>query len=395
VSIKYHISGTEDGRQTVSAYTSRGVLVADQEHVSYAQIVGALLAGASDSDRLYRLFRPAEGVIEALNGLNSPVRYENGQVLYDGVEVNNDLTRQIARLIAAGDESAFSLVSFLERVELNPSPSSRLHLFHWLKDRDFTITPSGHFLAYKYVQEDFGSCHSGSAIVDGVPVEGHIPNKPGSVVEMERGEVDPNRQATCSYGLHVATWYYAASYGSTIVLVLVDPADVVSVPNDYEDQKMRVCKYQVLKQVTEPVKDPLVAVSALLALEDERVEELDPWADLAGLVEDDEDAPYSTSDDEGDPWAEAVEEEEVEDAYSDDEDEEDYWSDPDSYYEDDEDEEYFEDDEIEAAPIASQRKIWYWDSTDRKWLHITLYESGLENPARPTGSIFPTDSPYS
>jgi hypothetical protein len=40
--------------------------------------------------------------------------------------------------------------------------------------------------------------------------------------------------------------------------VEVDPADVVSVPVDYEAQKMRVCKYKVIAQSEAPIQDILV-----------------------------------------------------------------------------------------------------------------------------------------
>jgi len=36
-----------------------------------------------------------------------------------------------------------------------------------------------------------------------------------------------------------------------VVKVLVNPEDVVSIPTDYNDAKMRTCKYVVIEEVTE------------------------------------------------------------------------------------------------------------------------------------------------
>jgi hypothetical protein len=70
---------------------------------------------------------------------------------------------------------------------------------------------------------------------------------------------DPNN--TCSYGLHVANWDYAYNnYGgkSDIMLeVEVDPADVVAIPVDYNQSKMRVCKYKVINVVSQESSFPL------------------------------------------------------------------------------------------------------------------------------------------
>ena len=66
---------------------------------------------------------------------------------------------------------------------------------------------------------------------------------------MERCLVSDDFRVHCGAGLHVATLAYAQDYGnseSLIVIVKVNPADVVSVPEDYGCQKVRCCKYEVL-----------------------------------------------------------------------------------------------------------------------------------------------------
>jgi hypothetical protein len=67
---------------------------------------------------------------------------------------------------------------------------------------------------------------------------------------MNRGAVDDNRQHTCSRGLHVCGFEYLSGYsGARLIAVEIDPRDVVSVPVDYRNTKMRVCKYYIREEL--------------------------------------------------------------------------------------------------------------------------------------------------
>lgn len=61
---------------------------------------------------------------------------------------------------------------------------------------------------------------------------------------LERDKCDTNTHNSCSRGLHVAGlgWAKNYSFGDTSVVALVNPRDVVAVPN-YDAGKMRVCEY--------------------------------------------------------------------------------------------------------------------------------------------------------
>jgi len=64
----------------------------------------------------------------------------------------------------------------------------------------------------------------------------------GETVAMPREECDSNPNNTCSRGLHVGSMAYVK--GNNLILnCLVSPADVVSVPRDYNNTKMRCCRY--------------------------------------------------------------------------------------------------------------------------------------------------------
>jgi len=103
-------------------------------------------------------------------------------------------------------------------------------------------------LAYKVVRSNFMDKHSG-----------RFDNSPGKTVEMPRAKVDDNDNNTCSSGLHACSKDYVKffSNGSSdkLVVVKIAPEDVVSIPTDYNNTKLRCCKYLVVSEIT-AVDDP-------------------------------------------------------------------------------------------------------------------------------------------
>lgn len=127
------------------------------------------------------------------------------------------------------------LVKFAEKIMKNPSLNSRNMLYKFLEHNGHPITADGNFIAYKKVRTNFKDCHTNT-----------FDNSLGNVVEMPREDVDDNPTNTCSDGLHVASYDYAKRFSIGHLLeVEIDPSDVVAVPNDYNGEKMRVCKYVV------------------------------------------------------------------------------------------------------------------------------------------------------
>lgn len=157
------------------------------------------------------------------------------------------------------------LINFWNRLKKNPSQVSREELYLFLEKNHHPITEDGNFIAYKKVEvsrdntslyRDFYNQYEvDSFIANGVidskkwvdHYSGKFVNNKGKIVKMDRNLVDPNRSTSCSVGLHVAAFSYAHSFSGTIMIeVLVDPKDVVSVPFDECDTKMRVCQYRVI-----------------------------------------------------------------------------------------------------------------------------------------------------
>ena len=65
--------------------------------------------------------------------------------------------------------------------------------------------------------------------------------------------MDEDSTRTCSFGLHVCSYDYLPNFGTgggdRVVICEVNPRDVVAIPQDYNNTKMRVCKYKVIAEV--------------------------------------------------------------------------------------------------------------------------------------------------
>jgi len=172
---------------------------------------------------------------------------QDGRVMINGVAAPEVLSNKIIRF--SNDGLPFHpLLKFAENLQANPSFRAVNELYTFLEKNDHPLTENGNFIAYKRVRGSFRDIHSNT-----------MDNSVGNLVEVPRNQVDEDSSRTCSHGLHVANWTYAhtqfasSDANSDIMLeVEVNPADVVAIPADYNNAKMRVCKYLVLGVVTTP-----------------------------------------------------------------------------------------------------------------------------------------------
>lgn len=163
---------------------------------------------------------------------------DSGEIFINGIAAPTVLGNKIVKFSNEGLPYQ-PLVKFAENLQKNPSYRAVNELFQFLEKNDHPITENGCFIAYKKVRADFKDIYSGK-----------FDNSPGTSPEVPRNQVDEDSARTCSNGLHVANWDYAHNhYGSSTDIMLeveVNPADVVAIPADYNQSKMRVCKYKVL-----------------------------------------------------------------------------------------------------------------------------------------------------
>lgn len=256
---------TEDAKgQSLSIFYSDGESETIPEtHVSFKAIIEKLISGKADDETIRDLTGVLKTVAKKMSALSERVSIDGKAVYFDGDPLRGEIADLIKKMFEEGRTLDFKpLVNFLEKASTNPSLKSIDDLYRWISNGDLVIDPDGDIVAYKGVRvnaEGFSeSIHSGNAFVNGEEVHGYIPNRPGTVISMARSQVNDNEFAHCSYGLHAGTYAYANEFRSwqrgdttRLILVKINPRDVVSVPNDHSAQKMRVARYTVLSEIEE------------------------------------------------------------------------------------------------------------------------------------------------
>ena len=168
----------------------------------------------------------------------------------DGEETPEFLQDKIFAFMELGINYDY-LAEFWRNLRDNPSFRARRDLYAFLNKNGHPITENGCFLAYKKVRANYTDSYSGK-----------FDNSIGTVVEMEREQVDDDPTRICSTGLHVANLNYAKSFGGErLVVCEVNPKDVVAIPVDYNQEKMRVCCYKVVSDFEELIEKPFVKVN--------------------------------------------------------------------------------------------------------------------------------------
>lgn len=173
------------------------------------------------------------------------IQIRHGQVYYRDRAVDTYAARRAVEFMRSGLPYK-PLLQFIERLEKNPSYRAVQDLYKFLEHAQLPLTEDGCFLAYKKVRRD-----DNGRLVD--IYSQSMDNSVGARVEMPRNQVDEDPDNTCSHGLHVCAYDYLQHFGSgpadTAVTVKIDPADVVAIPADYDNTKMRVCAYEVIEEL--------------------------------------------------------------------------------------------------------------------------------------------------
>ncbi len=199
-----------------------------------------------DYEKVEQMFDIPKAVVNFAEG---NVSVSDGVLTYKGEQVHNYCVDKILQFMTEGLPHK-PLVRFLDKLMSNPSRRAVTELYTFLNHKNLHITDKGNFLAYKGVDNNFMDRHTG-----------HFDNSVGKVLEMPRNTVCDDANMGCSYGFHAGTYDYAKGYahsGGNLMIVEIDPSDVVSVPRDCDCQKLRTSKYKVvghLEKIEAPVMD--------------------------------------------------------------------------------------------------------------------------------------------
>jgi hypothetical protein len=174
------------------------------------------------------------------------IEVKDGSVFVGGDVVRSIVADRIINFLADGID-CLPIFKFITRLQLNPSKRAVDELYTFLEHKYLPVTETGTFLAYKAVRQDFTDKHTGK-----------FDNSVGNVLEMPRNKVDDDKEVGCSYGFHAGTLEYASGFAGgndRLVLVEIDPADVVSIPTDCNFQKLRTCRYKVVAEYERPLSE--------------------------------------------------------------------------------------------------------------------------------------------
>ena len=210
--------------------------------------------------------------------VNPEIRLKSLYASYEGIEVkdgnlyvfgdpiHSTIAKRVISFIEHGLDCVH-LFKFILKLNMNPSKRAVDELYTFLEHRALPVTDNGNFLAYKAVRADYTDKYSGKFM-----------NTIDSVLEMPRNKVDDNKENGCSYGFHAGSVDYAKNFmdrDGHLMLVEINPADVVSIPTDCQFQKLRTCKYKVVGEYEIDLNDPMYASR----FQTDQDDDVDVWND--------------------------------------------------------------------------------------------------------------------
>lgn len=216
-------------------------LTMNNSHSNYDTVIERI--NADDFDGIEDLFDVGGAIINYSEG---NIQITDNQILYKGIPVDNYVVDKVFAFMKANMPYK-PLLKFVDKLMANSSRRSVQELYKFLEHKSMPITPDGNFLAYKSVRSDWTDHHTGK-----------FSNTIGSVLEMQRNQVCDDANVGCSYGFHAGSLEYAKGFGSAgsrLLIVEIDPSDVVSVPHDCNCQKLRTTKYKVVAEFERPLDE--------------------------------------------------------------------------------------------------------------------------------------------
>lgn len=247
----YNITSNDEFSGATVIFADGSTQVIASDNANYPKVLAGLLDNSLSDDQLLELIAPFEMIYKKLTRLSERVTRKGMKLFFDGDLVTHALANHVIKTMDSGapDREVQAWLKFWEKAASNPSIQSQDELFIFIDRNGLSITPDGDAILYKGVTAEYKSTKRGPGIVDGVEFENDfLLNKVGSVVEISRSMVDNDRGVACSVGLHVGAHSYASSFASVLLTVLVNPRDVVSVPFDHSDRKIRVCRYRIVEE---------------------------------------------------------------------------------------------------------------------------------------------------
>jgi hypothetical protein len=249
----------KDGIATgVVAIVNNNHYEADSTHANWNQIMTAIRN--DDVEAFVSSIDRRSAIMDYTVG---NVRVVGNEIWYANTRLGGVVVDRIFDFMANG-LPVEPIMKFVDKLFQNPSHRAVNELYRFLEHKNLPITSEGNFRAYKGLLSDFYSITGGNlTLVKGkINDKGQIYNGVGEEIECVRHQVDDNKENTCSRGLHAGSLEYATGFAQgKMVIVEINPADVVSIPVDCEGQKLRTYKYVVVEEYTAPLDSTYVKTS--------------------------------------------------------------------------------------------------------------------------------------
>lgn len=225
------------GPESVFIYdvTHKKPIVITNDRLNYNAIIDAIKVG---DEELVRSLLDENQVVN--NVTNGRVTVHGDTVSLDGNKLHSTEAQKLIDLLSEGATDVDRWFRFIERLHANPSYNCRQQAYNFIAHSGMPMTKEGKLIGYKGVRDDYKDRYSGK-----------FSNHVGAVLEMQRSGVDDNPDHGCSSGFHVGSHDYADNWaGEDGKLMVVEycPSDIVSVPNECDYGKLRVCKYTVIAE---------------------------------------------------------------------------------------------------------------------------------------------------
>jgi hypothetical protein len=213
---------------TLTVFLNSEPYLVEKTHPYYEKIVKAINKGKS-AKKIIKLIDKTEAIKNYLSS-STPFRIIDGVIYYKGEPTHNVIADKVIQMFSEGFDIE-PMFKFMQNLQDNPSYSAQQELYLFLEAGSLPITEDGCFLAYKSVNSNYRDYYSWT-----------FDNSIGSICEVAR-----------SCGMHASPYEYAISFGgsnSHLMVLKINPRDVVSIPKDYNNAKLRCCRYEVIGETS-------------------------------------------------------------------------------------------------------------------------------------------------
>jgi len=223
------------------------------------------LAEADDQKGIIKLFFDIDKRIKDFTDGNFTVKDKKLYLKGSDEPMPPAIVKSLIELEKSG-EDYMPLIRFWRKLSTSKSENSKQQLYAFIIHNKIQLTEQGDVVLEKGVVRR----------IDGMPDElvdkhsGSIDHSIGAYVSMPRENVVDDRNRTCAAGLHAAPPEYVRKwYGGGndfIIEICVHPADIISVPKDYNSQKVRCCAYRVVGYSPKEARtEQIVKLSSFIA----------------------------------------------------------------------------------------------------------------------------------